>query len=97
MRKKIHDYRLIIIAESNNQITLNSNDNTLNRDACGDIRERFGEIDCAPLPYPGSEPYPSYYFNLSEKEKEVAAESKKEAFLNHLVDNCVVCHEWLCK
>ena len=79
-----------IVVESDNQIILNSNDNTPTPEACSNIRDRFGEIDCALLPYSGAGPYPSCYLNLSEKEKEVAAESKNEAFLNRLIDNCSV-------
>ena len=56
---------------------INLNDNIENYDQTRFIKEKFGKIDIALLPYCGFGVYPLRYSNLSNKQKLLAAENKK--------------------
>ena len=64
---------------------INLNDNIENYDQTSFIKEKFGKIDVALLPYCGFGVYPLRYSNLSNKQKLLAAENKKQQTRENLL------------
>ncbi len=64
---------------------INLNDNIENYDQTNFIKKKFGNIDIALLPYCGFGVYPLRYSNLSNKQKFLAAENKKQQTRENLL------------
>jgi UDP-MurNAc hydroxylase len=76
-----------IVVSDGTSVVFNANDNVPNKSGCRKILEAYPRIDAALLPYSGVGPYPSCYENLTLREKQIAAEEKKEKYLNRLIEN----------
>ena len=76
-----------IVVESDEWAILNANDNMPDEKACSELRQRFGRVDLALLPYCGGGEYPSGFRNLTFEQKLAGAERVTQAYLNRFDDN----------
>ena len=60
------------------QTVLNANDNPYSEEQCCSLRQRFGSVDLACVPFAFQGPYPAFYDNLSKEEKLTISNEKKE-------------------
>lgn len=57
---------------------LNANDCPYSEEQCQKIKDKFETIDLACLPFATQGPYPAFYENLSDDEKKIKSEEKKQ-------------------
>jgi len=60
------------------RVVVNANDNPFSAAQCASIKERFGPIDLACVPFSYQGPYPAFYENLDAAEKHCKAEERRQ-------------------
>lgn len=82
------DVDSIAVLEIDGLTVLNANDNPFHLAQCRRLHERFGPVDVALLPFAAHGPYPMFYDNLSDDEKERKASVREtrsyEAFTHYI-------------
>ena len=60
------------------EILVNANDCPFSEEQCTKIKDKFGTIDFACVPFATQGPYPAFYENLSPEEKKEKSDAKKQ-------------------
>lgn len=76
----------IFTARLGGELVVNLNDNVFDPVQCRSLKERFGQIDLACVPFSYQGPYPAFYENLTPEERATEAQKKRERNYRVMVD-----------